>query len=178
MGVFGTIVLVVVIYFLGKFIYDSYLTDNTEKQWNEFKKSDPMTADKIEGSTIRNKEAIEDYKTENIGMNSNEELNQLKIELVKKRMYTDIEDGMEKKINEYIYEENRILYSHEMIDKELDTHTNMTLISEIISKVTKEFKDVLLLDSHRIGLNEVEIIAIISDVTNTMIEKYSEIDFT
>lgn len=40
MGVFGTIVLVVVIYFLGKFIYDSYLTDNTEKMWNKLQEDE------------------------------------------------------------------------------------------------------------------------------------------
>ena len=40
MGVFGTIVLVVIIYFLGKFIYDSYITDNTEKMWNKLQEDE------------------------------------------------------------------------------------------------------------------------------------------
>jgi hypothetical protein len=35
-----------------KFIYDSYLSTNTVERWQEFKKSDPKTASKIEYSNI------------------------------------------------------------------------------------------------------------------------------
>lgn len=40
----------IVILFIGKFIYDSYFSNNTEKNWDAFKKSDPHKAKVVEYS--------------------------------------------------------------------------------------------------------------------------------
>lgn len=44
-----------VTFFIGKFIYDSYLTNNTEKEWEELKRSDPKTVSKVENSNFGRK---------------------------------------------------------------------------------------------------------------------------
>ncbi len=46
------VIAVVIVFIIIKFIYDSYLTNNTEENWQEFKKSDPETAHKIENSKL------------------------------------------------------------------------------------------------------------------------------
>lgn len=52
-----TFVLIIIAFFLIKFIYDSYLTDNTEKGWQEYKNSNPIKARKVENSTFETKPA-------------------------------------------------------------------------------------------------------------------------
>jgi len=48
MGTFLTILGLFAVIFFGKFIYDTYLTDNTERDFEEYRKSDPIAAAKIE----------------------------------------------------------------------------------------------------------------------------------
>ncbi len=48
MGTFGTIILIIVLVIIGKFIYDTYLTNNTEKNFEEYRKKDPIAAAKLE----------------------------------------------------------------------------------------------------------------------------------
>lgn len=47
-------ILAVVILFIGKFIYDSFLTNNTEKNWDVYKKSNPNQARVLETNSAFN----------------------------------------------------------------------------------------------------------------------------
>lgn len=51
----GYLFLFIIVFIIGKFAYDSYLTNNTEKRWEEFKHSDPKTASEIENSNFGRK---------------------------------------------------------------------------------------------------------------------------
>ncbi|MGN8226721.1 hypothetical protein [Gracilimonas sp. BCB1] len=53
MSTFLTIIATFVIFFFLKFIYDSYLTDNTEKRWSEYKKSFPVEANWAERNPLK-----------------------------------------------------------------------------------------------------------------------------
>lgn len=48
MTTFLTFVGIIALFILGKFIYDTYLTNRTEKDWNEYKQSNPESAARIE----------------------------------------------------------------------------------------------------------------------------------
>lgn len=54
-----TIIIIIIVIVLGKFIYDSYLTNNTEERWEEYKKIDPDNARRIDTSKFG---AKTDYK--------------------------------------------------------------------------------------------------------------------
>ncbi|WP_026754759.1 hypothetical protein [Sediminibacter sp. Hel_I_10] len=47
-----TVIIIIVLIIISKFIYDSYLTSNTEKRWSEFKSSNPLEASKVENSSL------------------------------------------------------------------------------------------------------------------------------
>ena len=51
-GLFIFIALIVV-FVLGKFIYDTYLTDNTEKNWEKYRQSNPEDAAKLDMQEAR-----------------------------------------------------------------------------------------------------------------------------
>ena len=48
MATFGTFVLIIILIIIGAFIYDTYLTNNTEENFEKYRKSDPIGAAKIE----------------------------------------------------------------------------------------------------------------------------------
>jgi hypothetical protein len=49
MPVFGIFLVIIISFLILKFIYDSYLTNNTEKEWQRYKSDFPEKARKIEG---------------------------------------------------------------------------------------------------------------------------------
>ena len=51
MGTFLTFLGIIFVILVIKFIWDSYLTDNTEKRWREYKRQTPAEAERIEANT-------------------------------------------------------------------------------------------------------------------------------
>jgi len=56
MGFWTILIILIVVYIIGKFIYDSYLTNNTEKNWEEYER------DKKYNETIRQTNHSQDIK--------------------------------------------------------------------------------------------------------------------
>ena len=58
MATFFAIIGVIALFILGKFIYDTYLTNNTTRRWNVYKRNHPEDAAKVErngGLSFNNK---------------------------------------------------------------------------------------------------------------------------
>ena len=51
-GIF-TFIALIVVFVLGKFIYDTYLTDNTEKNWEKYRQTNPEDASKLDMQEAR-----------------------------------------------------------------------------------------------------------------------------
>jgi len=48
MATFFAIIGVIALFILGKFIYDTYLTNNTTRRWNVYKRNHPEDAAKVD----------------------------------------------------------------------------------------------------------------------------------
>lgn len=54
------LILIIVVFIIGKFIYDTYLTDNTEKNWETYRQTNPEDASRID---YQNKRKIYGWET-------------------------------------------------------------------------------------------------------------------
>lgn len=54
MGGFLTFIILIIIFVIGKFVYDSYLTDNTDKNWENYLKENQKQPNKISDLIVNN----------------------------------------------------------------------------------------------------------------------------
>ncbi|MBU2940154.1 hypothetical protein KO494_11465 [Lacinutrix sp. C3R15] len=149
-----TLIIIVVVLIFGKFIYDSYLTDNTEKRWEEYKESDPMGAAKVENSRFGAKPIKQDLE---LKKQLNKQKKQLVIESIKEELT--------------IYQINNL---KEIEEKHGTIRGNMMATLEatdIITSNTEHFKEEFLPKKEELELSEQELITIIEDVARDVIKE-------
>jgi tetratricopeptide (TPR) repeat protein len=119
MNGFVTFLIVAGVFLLLKFIYDSYLTNNTNRRWNEYKRQDPETARKIENQHgVRDTKSDRERSMEIIARNTNSDVNSIKQEYfdeLDKSNFDIVEyESTKKFLNEAkIVEAKRYILSHE-----------------------------------------------------------------
>ncbi|PKG52912.1 hypothetical protein [Olleya sp. 1-3] len=159
-----TVLIIVVLIVIGKFIYDSYLSNNTEERWQEYKKTNPHRARRVEASKFGAKTNKNDYKYR-------ADMAQQKKKLISEMIKKDLTDYQIKSLIEIeddfgeikgnsittlkaidIINSNSILFKLELLKKKLELELEERELLEIIDNVSRG----VINDKLGINLNEEE----------------------
>lgn len=155
-----TVIIIIVLIVIGKFIYDSYLTNKTDERWQEYKKSDPHNARRIE----RSKFGAESDKD---NINHQADITKQKKNLVSQRIKEELTEYQRKSLIEI-----------EEDFGEIKGNIVATLkATDIINSNSDLFKLEFFKKKTELELNERELAKLIDDVARSIIKDKLGINF-
>ena len=152
MEYFIFLILVAVIFFIGKFIYDSYITDNTEKEWEELKRTDPKIVSKVENS--------------NFGVIKESVDNDFKVHKVQPK-FPKFQEILIAAENEILKMVKRAYDSNPFKDTELE---GMEIIN-VVRETIQIYKERFVIDKEKFGLSEIEILKSLDELEKKLLDK-------
>lgn len=160
-----TVIIIIVLIVIGKFIYDSYLTNKTNERWKDYKNRDPIKAKRIENSKFGAKPDKDNTK-------HRADILQQKKKLISERIKKEITDYQIKSLIEIeddfgeikgniiatlkaidIINSNSDLFKLEFFKKKLELELKERELVEIIDDVARN----IINDKLGINLNEEEV---------------------
>lgn len=154
MSTFLGFLTLVFIFFIGKFIYDTYLTNNTKERFDEFARQNPEEAFKIS----KGEEFTTNFRKESIENNND-------LEYQKGRLIQQLQMEVLKRLDKAVQtakETNPIA----------DSPFGNEIILNAVCDASERYKNVLINKIDSLGLNNEEINSIIDGSLNLTIETY------